>query len=49
MLPDEKYDWTFRIKIREAEKVFIVVFFLCLFFFFFIVLPNENYDQAFWN
>jgi hypothetical protein len=49
VLLDEKYDWAFGIKVRKAGEVFIVVFFLYLFFFFFIVLPDKNYDQAFWN
>jgi hypothetical protein len=40
MLPDEKYDWAFGIKVREAGEVFIVIFFLYLFFFFFIVLTG---------
>jgi hypothetical protein len=49
VLPDEKYNRAFGIKVKKAGEVFIIIFFLYLLFFFFIVLPDENYDRAFWN
>jgi hypothetical protein len=42
VLPDEKYDWAFGIKVRKAGGSIYCCFFLYLFFFFFIVLPDEK-------
>jgi hypothetical protein len=49
VLPDEKYNWAFGIKIRKAGGSVYCCFFFIFIFFFFIVLLDENYDWAFWN
>jgi hypothetical protein len=42
VLPDEKYDQAFGIKVKEAGGS--VYCFIFIFFFFFIVLPDKKHD-----
>jgi hypothetical protein len=45
VLPDEKYDRAFRIKVSESWRRYFSLLFLINFFF--VVLPDEKYDWTF--